>query len=211
MAGDCGGHPGAPGCRRPIRAAARTRRAEAPRFAGARAGARDGAVVGAGARRRHLGARSGTSQATRCERAGAPRRERVARIVADRTPARTGADRRIRIAEPNDTRTGRGGGAARRQRRGGRVGHPSTLGTDELKSLTTAAGRVLDQLRRVVLGQDAALREAISRYSRAATYCWRARRGRRRPCSCARSAAPWGSIFAASNSLRTSCLRTSPA
>jgi MoxR-like ATPase len=41
------------------------------------------------------------------------------------------------------------------------VGHPSTLGTDELASLTAAAGRVLDQLRRVVLGQDDALREAM--------------------------------------------------
>ena len=41
------------------------------------------------------------------------------------------------------------------------MGHPSTLGTDELASLTAAAGRVLDQLRRVVLGQDDALREAM--------------------------------------------------
>jgi MoxR-like ATPase len=41
------------------------------------------------------------------------------------------------------------------------VGHPSTLGTDELASLTAAAARVLDQLRRVVLGQDEALREAM--------------------------------------------------
>ena len=41
------------------------------------------------------------------------------------------------------------------------MGHPSTLGTDELASLMAAAGRVLDQLRRVVLGQDDALREAM--------------------------------------------------
>ena len=40
------------------------------------------------------------------------------------------------------------------------MGHPSTLGTDELASLTAAAGRVLDQLRRVVHGQVDALREA---------------------------------------------------
>jgi MoxR-like ATPase len=41
------------------------------------------------------------------------------------------------------------------------VGHASTIDSDELASLTAAATRVLDQLRRVVLGQDAALREAL--------------------------------------------------
>jgi MoxR-like ATPase len=41
------------------------------------------------------------------------------------------------------------------------VGHASTLSTDELASLTASAARVLEQLQRVVLGQDEALREVI--------------------------------------------------
>jgi MoxR-like ATPase len=41
------------------------------------------------------------------------------------------------------------------------VGHSSTLDADELASLTAAASGVVDQLRRVVLGQDDALREVV--------------------------------------------------
>jgi MoxR-like ATPase len=41
------------------------------------------------------------------------------------------------------------------------VGHPSTLGAGELAPLTAAAVRVLDELRRVILGQDDALREVV--------------------------------------------------
>jgi MoxR-like ATPase len=41
------------------------------------------------------------------------------------------------------------------------VGHTSTLGSDELASLTTTASGVVDQLRRVILGQDDALREVV--------------------------------------------------
>jgi MoxR-like ATPase len=41
------------------------------------------------------------------------------------------------------------------------VGHTATLGADELASLTAAGSRVLDELRRVILGQDEALREVV--------------------------------------------------
>jgi MoxR-like ATPase len=41
------------------------------------------------------------------------------------------------------------------------VGHSSTLDAGELASLTAAASGVVDQLRRVILGQDEALREVV--------------------------------------------------
>ena len=41
------------------------------------------------------------------------------------------------------------------------MGRPSTLEPDQLAALTAAVGRVLDQMRRVIIGQDGALREAM--------------------------------------------------
>ncbi len=66
------------------------------------------------------------------------------------------------------------------------MGHASTIDSGELASLTAAATRVLDQLRRVVLGQDAALREALLALLSRGQCCWRDRRAPPRRSWCAR-------------------------